>query len=417
MTATNVRNRARFTAARWIIASALVLAAPAGARESSYAQLERGRYLVTAGDCIACHTASGGEAFAGNRPIETPFGIIYSRNITPDRHTGIGAWSDDDFFRAMTRGVAPDGTRLYPAFPYPYFARVTREDLRDIKAYLDTLEPVRTRPIPNELPWPLGIRFLMRGWNLLFLDEGVFRPDPEKSAEWNRGAYLVEGLGHCGACHTPKNMLGADKGDRQLQGGIIQDWFAANLSGDLRSGLGSWTADDIVQFLKTGRNRHSAAYGPMAEVITNSTSKLTDADLAAIATYLKEQPTPEAEEPVEPAEAMMSAGEAIFADQCSACHQAGGGGVPTMFAPLKGSAIAQSREPTTVIRAILNGVRAAPTDSAPTPFSMPAFGWKLSDPEVAAVATYVRNAWGNAASPVSADEVADLRERLQAKAE
>src|SRR6185312_4962904 len=259
----------------WTVLVVAVILAPSGAawtEQLSYGQAERGRYLVAAGDCQDCHTKAGGQPFAGDRAIQTPFGVIYSSNITPDHDTGIGAWSDDQFYRAMHQGIAANGDRLYPAFPYPWYTKVTREDTLAIRAYLNTLDPVRAEPPPNKLDWPLSYREVMRGWNELFLKEGEFSPDPKKSPEWNRGAYLVEGLGHCGACHTPTNFLGAAKTSERLQGGTLQDWYAPDLADDLRSGLGSWSDADIVAFLKTGRNDRTAAYGPMAEVITYSTS-------------------------------------------------------------------------------------------------------------------------------------------------
>jgi mono/diheme cytochrome c family protein len=382
----------------------------------SFEQVQRGKYLVDAGDCVACHTVEHGKPFAGGRPVETPFGVIYSPNITPDRETGIGAWSDDEFYRAMHSGIGPDGTRLYPAFPYPYFTKMTREDVLAIRTYLKTLPAVSSRRPPPDLTWPLEYREFMRGWNWMFFREGTFTSDPRKSAEWNRGAYLVKGAGHCGACHTPKNVLGGDKTDQQLQGNPIQNWFAPKLANGERNGLGAWSTDDIVEYLKTGRNKHSGATGLMAEVVANSTSKLTDDDLHAIATYLKDAPSePTPPPPPIPDQAQMNAGKAIFADSCSACHQSNGKGVARMFPPLEHNANVQSGDPTSVIRVILDGARTVTTDARPTPSSMPAFGWKLDDTQVAAVATYVRNAWGNAAPAVTPGQVKDLRAELHAK--
>lgn len=400
------------------LGTALCALATAWAADTSFSEVEQGRYLATAGDCAACHTAPDGAPFAGGLQIETPFGVIYSPNITPDRDTGIGAWTEDQFYRAMHEGIAADGERLYPAFPYPYYTKVTREDVDAIYAYLRTLEPVRNQRKENELTWPLNYRVVMRGWNELFFEPGEFRPEPSKSAAWNRGAYLVEGLGHCGACHTPWNLLGAAQTDDRLHGGNIQEWFAPSLSGDLRRGLGAWSEAEIVTYLKTGRNARTVAYGPMAEVIEDSTAKLTDDDLEAIATYLKDAPPAEAPKAAgeAPERQVMSAGEAIYVDQCAACHHLAGEGVPGIFPALKGGAVTQSADPTTVIRLILQGGRAATTDARPTPFSMPPFGWKLSDAEVAAVATYVRHAWGNAAPAVSAGDVGRLRDTLQAQA-
>ncbi len=221
---------------KWILTAFIATAAlspwtAAWSEQLSYGQAERGRYLVEAGDCQACHTKAGGQPFAGGRAIQTPFGVIYSPNITPDHDTGIGAWSDDQFYRAMHQGIAANGDHLYPAFPYPWYTKVTREDALAIRAYLSTLDPVKAERRSNDLDWPLNHREVMAGWNELFFKEGQFSADPKKSPEWNRGAYLVEGLGHCGACHTPTNIFGAAKTSERLQGGTLQDWYAPDLAG------------------------------------------------------------------------------------------------------------------------------------------------------------------------------------------
>lgn len=387
----------------------------AQAKDTSFAQIERGRHLVDAGDCVACHTDAAGKPFAGGRPIETPFGVIYSPNITPDRETGIGAWSDEDFYRAMHTGVRPDGARLYPAFPYPYFTKMTRDDVMAIRAYLNTLPATKNPRKQADLTWPLNHRVFMRGWNMLFFKPGTFHPDPNKSAEWNRGAYLVEGPGHCGACHTPKNDLGADKTSEALQGGSVQNWFAPKIAGNMRDGTGAWSVDDIAEYLKTGRNSHSGAAGLMAEVVADSTSKLPDADLRAIAAYIKDVDggPAKAPQPLAQDDKMMVAGQAIYADTCAACHGGDGKGVAGMFPPLAHDANAQQADPTTVVRVILQGARTVATDKRPTPVAMPAFDWKLKDDEVAAVATYIRNSWGNAAPAVGPNKVKSLRDSLK----
>ncbi len=379
-----------------------------------FSEQERGRYLTTVGDRAACHTAEGGRPFAGGRPIETPFGIIYSANITPDPETGIGAWTADQFYRAMHEGIAADGTHLYPAFPYPWFTRVKREDVDAIRAYLRTLPAVKNRRPENELPWPVNHPAAMAGWNAIYFEPGTFQPDPGKPADWNRGAYLVQGLGHCGACHSPKNILGAVKDGERYQGADIQNWFAPDLTGNPRAGLGNWSKADIVRFLKTGHTDGTAAYGPMAEVVSVSTSKMTDGDLDAIATYLKSLPGIAEQTPVQPDQPVMKTGAAIYADACSACHQSQGEGVAGMFPALKGNSVVQSREPTTAIRLVLNGGHGAANRHDPNALSMPSFGWKLSDGQIAALVTYIRNAWGNAATPVSAGQVGDLRGKVEA---
>ncbi len=397
-----------------VIMSASLWCPPARCAQPSFGAVERGRYLAIAGDCQACHTVEGKKPFAGGRPIPTPFGTIYSANITPDRQSGIGAWSNDQFYRALHQGIGANGENLYPAFPYPWYTKITREDADAIKAFLETLDPDTSTPPANNLDWPLNYRVVLKGWNELFFKEGTFRPNDKKSPEWNRGAYLVEALGHCGACHTPTNFLGAAKTDSRLQGGTLQDWYAPNLAGDLRSGLGAWSADDIIKFLKTGRNGRSAAYGPMSEVVTYSTSKLNDTDLKAIATYLKDMPADQSETNSAKADPKtLDVGKAIYIDNCSACHRSNGEGLPGMFPPLKGDAAVQDREPTTVIRLILNGAHAVVTDSKPTQLSMPAFDWKLSDEQIAALATHIRSSWGNSASAVTSSEVKSMRQVVQ----
>lgn len=375
--------------------------------------LRRGRYLTIAGDCVSCHTRAGGHPFAGGLGLRTPFGVIYSPNITGDRGTGIGGWTADQFFHALHDGIAPGGKHLYPALPYPHFTILSRADADAILAYLKTVPAERYDQPANRLPFPLDLRPAMIAWNAMNFSPRAFRPDPSQPPAWNRGAYLVEGLGHCGACHTPKTALGAEQHDQTYRGAVLDDWLAPDLTGNPRTGLGRWSAADIAAYLKTGRNVHSNAAGPMAEVVSYSTSMLSDGDLAAIATYLKSlKPSPEAASAA-PDPAAMKAGGAIFADACTACHLAGGKGQPGMFPPLPGSAMAQQRDPTGLIHLILAGGRTAPTPEHPSFQSMPSFAWKLDDQQVADVATYIRNSWGNRAPPVTADQVSDLRGKLE----
>jgi len=398
-----------------VLCCALGAASTAAAQELTFSLVQRGKVLVDAGDCLPCHTRDESKPFAGGRAIETPFGTIYSPNITPDRDTGIGAWSAEEFYQALHTGIGPDGTRLYPAFPYPYFTKMPRGDVMAVRAYLNTLQPIASTRPDNKLTWPLNHRVFMSGWNRLFFTPGTFTPDPARSAEWNRGAYLVEGPGHCGACHTPKNAFGGDKSGEALRGGQLQDWFVPNISNDFHNGLGSWNADEIAEYLKTGRNAKSGASALMSEVVTHSTAKMSDADLHAIATYLKTVPgTADRQAVATPDRSVMDAGKAIYLDSCSACHRSDGGGVAHMFPPLAHNAGVQSDDPTTVLRMILQGARTAVTDPRPTPSSMPAYGWKLDDAQVAAVATYVRNTWGNTAPAVSAEQVRSLKTRLAA---
>ncbi len=396
------------------LAAALLGAAlPARAQDVSFSQIELGRYAVITGNCQGCHTASGEEPFAGSRGLETPFGTIYTPNITFEPETGLGLWSKDDFWRAMHEGIRRDGSRLYPAFPYPHFTKMPREEVDAIYDYLSTLPRVKKKKPENSLPFPLSWRTTLAGWNWLFFEPGVFQPNPEKSAQWNRGAYLVEGPGHCAGCHTEKNLAGADKKSRHLKGGVLEHWAAPNIRGGRHGGLEHWSEDDIVEFLKTGRNAHTAAFSIMSEVIQFSTQHMRDDDLRAIAVYLNDLESDERPAPGRPDAAVMKAGAAIYFDNCSACHVSDGRGVPRFFAPLVRSGKANDPDPTTVIRVILEGARAVPTKAHPSPLTMPAFDWKLGDEQVAAVATYVRSSWGNRGGTVSASEVSRLREALR----
>src|ERR1700760_3259143 len=361
-----------------------------------FAAIERGRYLTPAADCGSCHTVPGsGQPFAGGRPIETPFGVLAAPNITPDLDTGIGAWTDDQFDAAIRNGVSRNGARLYPAMPFPYYSRMSRTDVKDIRAYLSTIKPVSNGVRVNRLPFPLNIRASMIVWDKLYFTPGEFRPDASKSQEWNRGAWLVQGPEHCGACHTPKTFLGGDKPSEALQGFTLQGWTAPDITGGQGS-LRNWTADDIATYLKAGHNRYAAAAGLMGEVVDLSTSKLTDSDVNAIAAYLKDVSGPAQDNAGSPNKDILTAGAAIYQDLCSACHAQDGKGVPSMFPNLAEAATVKARDPTTVLRVILQGAQTVATDREPTGPAMPAFGWQLDDAGIAAVATYVRNRFGKA---------------------
>lgn len=375
-------------------------------------QLRRGQYLVRVGDCAACHTPDHGRPFAGGYGLNTPFGVIYSTNLTSDPVTGIGRMSPETFYAALHNGVGPKGAQMYPAMPYTYYTRVARADTDAMLAYLKATPPVVARRPANKLMFPFNIRFLVKGWNLLFFRPGTFTPDPSKSAEWNRGAYLVNGLGHCGACHTPKNILAGDKTRQALQGGNLDNWVAPDLTANPRTGLGSWSHQDIGEYLKTGRNGRGNAGGPMAEVVSYSTSLLDDADLRAIAVYLKDQPASPARNVSAPDPAAMRRGEAIYSDACASCHLLKGVGQSRTFAPLAGNAVLQQSDPSGLTHLILAGSRTAPTTTRPSALSMPSFAWKLTNQQIADVSTYVRNSWGNQAPPVTARKVADMRKRL-----
>jgi mono/diheme cytochrome c family protein len=398
--------------ALWFAAGLLAVTS-ASAQSPSYPQIERGRYLAAVGDCAACHTAPGATAYSGGLGLDTPFGTIYSGNITPDDKTGIGQWTADDLWHALHEGHKRDGSHIYPAMPYAWMTRTTREDSDAIFAYLRTVPAVERLKPNNDLFPPLNFRVSVAGWNLLFFKPEAFAPNPQKSPAWNRGAYIVTGLGHCGACHTKLNILGAAEDSHALQGNTLEGWYAPDITNNLTSGLGNWTEDEIVTYLHTGRNKRAIASGPMAEVVMRSTQHLTVADLQAIATYLQSMPgagtTPSA--PTVEAK-VRTAGLAIYRDNCAACHGANGTGASELIPTLIGNGAVVGADPISVLHVILHGATTNHTALAPTDPGMPAFGWKLSDPQIAAVATYIRSNWGNQASVVGASTVKDLRETL-----
>ena len=381
----------------------------------SFDRIERGRYLSVLGDCAGCHTAPAGRPFAGGLALQTPFGTIVAPNITPDRDTGIGNWTDDEFVAAVHEGRGHNGTRLYPAMPYPAYTKMTDADVLAMRAYFATVAPVHNMVIANQLPFPLNIRFAMVFWNWLNFTPGRFQANPQKSAEWNRGAYIVEGPGHCGTCHTPKTALGGDKTGTPLAGATLQGWFAPNITTNSHNGIGGWSKDDLAQYLKTGTNNWTLASGPMAEAVSHSTSQLTDADIAAISIYLKDSgagdSTPKPA-PVAANDNAMRAGAAVYKDSCAVCHRDSGEGESHLFPRLAGSALVQSDDPTTLAHVVLQGTRAVATSTRPTAPAMPAFDWRLNDAQVASVLTYIRNSWGNAASSVSASTIAKQRTSL-----
>jgi mono/diheme cytochrome c family protein len=372
------------------------------------ANVDAGRYQAVLGDCAGCH----GKNLAGGVALATPFGKLVTPNITPDKDTGIGNWSGEDFRQSMKLGVAPGGKRLYPAMPYPAYAHMPDGDVASLWSYLRTVKPVKNAVTVNQLRFPFNLRFLMRGWNILFFRPAVAANKPEKSAAWNRGAYLVEGPGHCGACHTPKNVFGADKGG--LTGASLQGWWAPDLGGDAKSGLGAWSAAEVVEYLKTGRNAHSLASGPMAEAVENSTSQMTDGDLNAIAVYLKDLPAGSGNGGgATGIAARMASGAALYQVNCAACHSGSGKGDRVLFPPLAGNAVVMQSSPETLVRVVLAGAKGAATAKAPTGPAMPSLAWKLNDGQVADILTYVRNNWGNAAPAVDVGAVAKIRSSLR----
>lgn len=381
----------------------------------SFDRVERGRYLTVLGDCAGCHTAPGGAPLAGGVALQTPFGTLVAPNITPDRDSGIGGMTDAEFLAVLHEGRGHNGKRLYPAMPYPAYTKMTDDDVLAMRAYLATVTPVSNRVVSNQLPFPFNIRLSMAFWNGLNFTPGRYQSNPQKSAAWNRGAYIVEGPAHCGTCHTPKTALGGDKNKAALTGTTLQGWFAPDITNDPRKGVGGWSRDDLVQYLKTGANTWTLASGPMGEAVSHSTSQMNDEDILAIATYLKDSgdiAAPDRPQPIAASDHAMRAGAAIYKDNCAACHKDSGRGEAGLFSRLAGSAQVQSDDPTTLVRLVLHGTRAVATAEAPTAPAMPAFDWRLDDTQVAAVVTYIRNNWGNAAEAVSPTVVGAERASL-----
>lgn len=378
------------------------------------ALIARGEYLATAGDCRVCHTAPGGRPYAGGRSVATPFGDIPSPNITPDNATGIGQWRFEDFWRALHSGIGQDGRLLYPAFTYTAFTKVRADDALAIFAYLRSLPAVNQPSGRPNLRFPYSVRDVLIGWRLLYFHEGQYVADPGRSAQWNRGAYLVQGLGHCKECHDARNALGALSGHKPLSGGEMpaQNWYAPDLSTRQNGGLQGWSPADIVELLKTGQSRQGVAFGPMAEVVTESTQHLTDDDLQAIATYLQSLPARTAAAAPDEAfhdKTLLDQGEKIYAQQCASCHLQDGSGVAGIYPPLNGNASVTEPVGVNATRVVLLGGFSPGTAANPRPYSMPPFAQQLSDADVAAVVSYIRQAWSNHAPVVQERDVGKYR--------
>lgn len=393
----------------------LAIAAPVPI-ENSGASLAEGKYLATIGNCAACHTAPGGKPYAGGVKFDTPFGVLYSTNITPDKTNGIGNWSYPQFHAAMKHGIRADGAHLYPAFPYTSFAKMTDGDIASLYLYFRSIAPADQSNRENRMTFPFGNRSLLYFWKRLFHDPAAFQPQDKRTAQWNRGAYLVDAVAHCGACHTPRNMLGAPDESRALHGGIYTDqvasgayrrWAAADLTPGPH-GLNAWSAEDIRRYLVDGKNSHAVIHGPMREVFA-STRQLRAADADAIAEYLKNiGPAPERFD-FALLRSRVAAGEIVYTVHCGTCHLPDGKGDAILGVPLRNNALIQAKDPSSLINVILYGpdLPAAPFASGRT--TMKAFGKRLSDEDVAAVATYLRSSFGNNASQVSPDDVRKQR--------
>jgi mono/diheme cytochrome c family protein len=386
------------------------------------AQIEQGRYLTLAGNCMACHTTRGGTPFAGGRRIDTPFGGVYSSNLTPDTETGLGRWTTQDFWQAMYRGRSKDGRLLAPAFPYNHTSVITRNDSDAVFAWLRTLPPVVQAQPAHTLVWPVGTQPALAVWRSLFFEPSPFQADPAHSAEWNRGAYLVLGLGHCAACHSPRNVLGASGAVNDLSGGLmpVANWYAPDLTRDAESGMASTPLPEIVRLLRTGASSTAQTSGPMGEVVQHSLQHLKETDLQAIALYLQSraqstpQPAPKAATPARISLQVATQGAKVYERQCLQCHGEQGAGVTTASGEVAYPALAGNRavllnDPTNLVQLVLYGGYGPATQGHPRPFGMPPAVLELDDRDIAAVLTHLRTRWGNQASEVTPLQVNRIR--------
>lgn len=375
--------------------------------------IARGAHLARAGNCQGCHTPLGAAPYSGGRGIPTPFGTVYSANLTPDKATGLGLWTAAQFRRALHEGRSRDGRWLYPAFPYDSYTLISDADADDLFAYLRSLPPVAAPQRAHELRFPANTQAALRIWRALYFDAARFTPRADKSAEWNRGAYLVRGLGHCSACHAERGWLGASSEPRQLAGGLIprQNWYAPAL-GPIH-GIARQPLDEQVQLLKTGSNGHATVLGPMAQVVLDSTQYLSEADLRAMVDYLQSLPALPAAAPSSSTAPGEAGGAQLYRDHCAACHGDAGQGVPGAYAPLAGNPAVLLENPANLVQVVLGGGFAPATAGNPQPFGMPPFAVQLSDAQIAAVLSYIRNAWGNQAPQVRALDVVKLRRSVR----
>jgi len=384
-----------------------------------------GEYVARLADCVACHSTPDGEPFSGGLKMGTPMGALYATNITPDPDTGIGRYTLADFDNAVRRGVAKDGHRLYPAMPYPSYVKLTDEDVRKLYGYfMLSVKPVHRTNLPPEAGFPLNQRWALALWNGIFVPDERYQVKKEHDAAWNRGAYLVQGLGHCGACHTERGLAFNEKAldersDKFLGGGLLDGWYASNLRGNPVLGLGRWTEQEIVQFLKVGHNTHATVFGSMLDAFNNSTQFMTDADLAGIAHYLKSLPG-YADDPPFAYDAktqqaldrgdLSARGAGLYLNQCSSCHGRDGRGRGDLLPPLAGSASVLERDPASLLNIMLNGAGRIVVNGVPDSYRMTPFRVLLSDEEIADVAIFIRNSWGNTAGAVTASRVREMRE-------
>src|SRR5690554_1372893 len=385
------------------------------AADSKAELIKKGEYLARVGDCVSCHTVTDKKAFAGGHAMRTPFGTLYTPNITPDNQTGIGQWTFEHFWQALHHGKGYKGELLYPAFSYTSYIKVTREDALAIYTYLQSVPAIKQKNKDHSLSFPYNIRSALYAWRLLYFTPGEYQPDNNLSEEWNRGAYLVQGLGHCNECHTTRNALGAMDQKSPLAGGQIpvQGWYAPNLSMQKGGSLEGWSQEDMVTLLKTGLSARGGAIGPMADVVRNSTQYMTDADLNAVAVYLQTLPAPAIPNAVAQTEIKKAAdysyGQTIYTNHCASCHGKQGEGVEGIYPVLAGNPTVTEPTGINAIRSVLLGGFSVATKDNPEPYSMPPFAAQLNSKDVAAVVNYIRQSWGNNATAVQASEVAKAR--------
>ncbi len=416
--------RMTLPAAALVLFGALLGACPVANAQGSATPPSKGEYLARASDCVACHSAKGGKAFAGGLRMGTPMGVIYSTNITPDPQTGIGNYSLQDFDRAVRSGIAKDGHRLYPAMPFPSYSKITDDDLQALYTFfMKEVPPVNEANKPNEIPWYFSPRWPLALWSAVFAPKGAYVARQDHDAVWNRGAYLIEGLGHCGACHTPRGVAFQEKAldaskTAFLQGAELDAWSAPSLRGDLRTGLGAWSQDDIVTLMKTGHNDRATVFGSMLDVINNSTPYLSDEDLRAMAVYLKSLAPAAQQNAVTYKDATTqelqsnkpkSGGAAIYLGMCAACHGADGKGQAPYMPPLAGNPSVLDGNPSSLINLVLNGAEPLVVKGVPDAYRMPQFRPQLTDEQIAQVLSFVRGGWGNDAAAVTTEQVKKLR--------
>jgi mono/diheme cytochrome c family protein len=409
-----------------VIISALILLCAAGTSraDSVGPPLSDGEYLARAADCVSCHSIPGGKAFAGGLKMGTPLGAIYSTNITPDSETGIGSYSLADFERAVRQGTTKDGRHLYPAMPYPSYSKLSDADVASLyRFFMKQVPPVHQANRKSEIPALLSPRWPLTIWNYVYAPSGSYIAKPGHDAAWNRGAYLAQGPGHCGACHTPRGIGMEEKSldessPNYLAGAELDAWYAPSLRGDMRTGLGTWAKEDIVEFLKQGHNRIGTAFGSMTEAVNNSTSYLSDSDINAIAIYLKSLSATSPQQPVAYNNATTGAlrdrpttqpGGAVYAGACASCHGFNAKGFTPYLPALVGNPVVLDHDPSSLINLMLNGSIPLVAKGTPDAYRMPQFRQLLSDQDVAEVITFIRNGWGNRATAVTAAQVAKLR--------